>query len=433
MSEDEHSIHHHCEQPAPEQSMATVEGSPSTNSSALKTTQPPLVGTFSGKQGPLFELSLRTGAYTIATLGVYRFWAKTRLRRWHWSAIRIGGLPLEYVGDPIEKLLGFFIAVVILAFYIGVVNLLLMFASFSLFQGNTYAYAASLIGVVPIWFYARYRARRYILARTRWRGLRFGLEKGAWGYAWRALLFWLLTLVSCGFLWPLMTFQLEKYRTNRTSYGTACMEQGGSWTMLYPATSWIFAATLMGAVGYGASLSNSETMATILLTLSFVLFLYGAAYFRAKTLETLTTHKSLGGLSVSLSLKPFHLLWIYVSGYCAAATVSFFPFIAVVASFTIYHLQVGTAPEKLDEAFVIMFSWVPMTVQIVVSALFYFTIFLVWNAMREIWVTRRLHRLYAHNLVIYGAEHLKHIKQRPRDEHIEAEGFAEALDVGASI
>jgi hypothetical protein len=31
---------------------------------------------------------------------------KTRLRRWNWSSIRPDGLPLEYVGDPLEKLLG---------------------------------------------------------------------------------------------------------------------------------------------------------------------------------------------------------------------------------------------------------------------------------------------------------------------------------------
>ena len=36
---------------------------------------------------------------------------------------RPGGHPMEYVGDPMEKLLGFFIAVVILTFYIGIVNL----------------------------------------------------------------------------------------------------------------------------------------------------------------------------------------------------------------------------------------------------------------------------------------------------------------------
>ncbi|NNK16988.1 MAG: DUF898 family protein, partial [Sulfitobacter sp.] len=89
---------------------------------------------FTGKRAALFWLALKTGFFTILTLGFYRFWMKTRLRRWYWSAMRPGGHPLEYVGDPIEKLLGFFIAVVILTFYIGIVNLLLMFVSFSVFN-----------------------------------------------------------------------------------------------------------------------------------------------------------------------------------------------------------------------------------------------------------------------------------------------------------
>ena len=161
---------------------------------------------FVGRRGALFWLALKTGALTILTLGMYRFWMKTRLRRWYWSSIRPGGHPLEYVGDPIEKLLGFFIAVVILAFYIGIVNLLLIFVSFSLFQGNGIAYLISFVGVIPIWFYATYRARRYVLGRTRWCGVRFGLEPGAWGYAWRALLHWAITIVSFGLLWPRMTF-----------------------------------------------------------------------------------------------------------------------------------------------------------------------------------------------------------------------------------
>lgn len=164
---------------------------------------------------------------------------KTRLRRWYWSAIRPGGHPLEYVGDPWEKLLGFLIAVVILAFYIGVVNLILMFVSFSLFQGNVAAYGLSFLGVIPLWFYAQYRARRYILARTRWRGVRFALAPGAWGYAFRALGHWIVTILSLGLLWPRMTFWLEKYKTDRTYFGTARLVQEGRWTMLYPALKWI--------------------------------------------------------------------------------------------------------------------------------------------------------------------------------------------------
>ena len=186
-----------------------------------------------GTRGHLFRLALTSSVLTVLTLGIYRFWMKTRMRRFYWSAIRPGGQPLEYVGEPLEKLLGFLIAVVILAFYIGIVNLLLMFLSFSLFQGNYAAYAVSFIGVIPIMFYARYRARRYILARTRWRGLRFGMQPGAWGYAMRALLHWGLTILTLGLLWPRMTFLLEKYRTDRTFFGTERFSQGGEWRMLY--------------------------------------------------------------------------------------------------------------------------------------------------------------------------------------------------------
>jgi hypothetical protein len=104
---------------------------------------------------------------------------KTRLRRWYWSSIRPDGLPLEYVGDPLEKLLGIFIAPFDYAFYIGVVNLISIFARLPLFSSNLTAYAVSFTEVIPIYFFASYRARRYVLALTRWHGGRFGLEPGA--------------------------------------------------------------------------------------------------------------------------------------------------------------------------------------------------------------------------------------------------------------
>ncbi|MFV2003147.1 MAG: DUF898 family protein, partial [Paracoccaceae bacterium] len=128
-----------------------------------------------GTRARLFRLALWTSVLTVLTLGIYRFWMKTRLRRYYWSAIRPGGHPLEYVGLPMEKLLGFLIAVVFLAFYLGIVNLVLIFVSFSLLNTSFWAYGVSFVGVIPILFYARFRARRYILARTRWRGVRFGM------------------------------------------------------------------------------------------------------------------------------------------------------------------------------------------------------------------------------------------------------------------
>ena len=50
------------------------------------------------------------------------------------------------------------------------------------------------LAVLPLIFFAQYRARRYMLSRTRWRGLRFAMDAAAVGYAWRALLYFGLLL-----------------------------------------------------------------------------------------------------------------------------------------------------------------------------------------------------------------------------------------------
>lgn len=47
---------------------------------------------YSGSKGPLFRLAFKTGVLTVLTLGLYRFWMKTRMRRYYWSAIRPGGV-----------------------------------------------------------------------------------------------------------------------------------------------------------------------------------------------------------------------------------------------------------------------------------------------------------------------------------------------------
>ena len=254
-----------------------------------------LDGEFIGLRGRVFSLALKTGLFTVLTLGLYRFWMKTRLRRWYWSSVRVGGVPGEYVGDPLERLLGFLIAVAFLAFYIGIVNLILMFLSFSLFQGNVAAYALSFVGVIPLWFYASYRARRYVLARTRWRGIRFGLEPGAWGYAWRALTHWAITILTVGLLWPRMTFWLEKYRTDRTWYGDIKLEQEGKWTMLLGATKHIVLAVVIGGATVLLGLNGQPGF----FVASFVCALwfgFGLVYYRVKCWELLTNQKRAGGI-----------------------------------------------------------------------------------------------------------------------------------------
>jgi len=386
---------------------------------------------FSGSRWRIFRLTLWTGVLTVLTLGLYRFWQKTRIRRWYWSAIRPGGHPLEYVGDPYEKLLGFLIAVVILAFYIGVVNLLLMFISFSIFQGNVAAYLLSLVGVFPIWFYARYRARRYVLARTRWMGLRFGLAPGAWGFALRAVWHGFLALITLGLLWPRMTYKLEKYRTDRTWYGDRKFEQGGTWTMLFGAMKWHFVVLGLVVVcgilwGIGqAPLALTGSVAAALLGI------FAMVYYRVETLKRLTAEKRLGDMRLRLEASAFHVFLILFFGYLATLVVAAVP-TAFLAVFFFSLQSMGTLTDMgLDVPSIIADAERWMLIGL--SVMSYFAIFLVWSALSQAWVTLPLTRHYARGLRIERADNLPAVRQRPRDEHIEAEGFAEALDVGASL
>ncbi len=417
---------------------------------------------FAGKRSQLFWLALKSGFWTVLTLGFYRFWMKTRLRRWYWSAIRPGGHPLEYVGDPLEKLLGFFIAVVILTFYIGIVNLVLMFVSFSLFQSSVVGYVASFLGLVPIWFYAQYRARRYVLGRTRWRGVRFGLEQGAWGYAWRALVHWIVTICTAGLLWPRMTFWLEKYKTDRTFFGSVKLEQGGRWWMLYRATV-PFAVGVLGVLMLAFWLSVVDPLVTVdgggldlvldniertvfgdapgfawsrpgrlfLIMPIVMLLIYGVLHYRFVSKRILTNHKRAGDVCLTSGLNGLRISVIYGLGTTIAYTILILGIIAIVSmAFGLLGLdafleaQVGSA-DPLEG--------LPRWLSLGMVGLLYLGVFLLWGVLYHTFVTYPLMRHMAVTLSLVNVAGLARVSQRSRDAFAEAEGFAEALDLGAAI
>ena len=140
-----------------------------------------LNGVFLSEKSKLFWLALWTGALTIVTFGLYRFWARTRLRRYIWSSIKPGGDSFEYTGTGLEKFLGFLIALVVIMVYSGILQVVLDFIGYSLWGevisgpndsmddaliqiGLTYGAG---LAILPLIFFAQYRARRYIMSRTR--------------------------------------------------------------------------------------------------------------------------------------------------------------------------------------------------------------------------------------------------------------------------
>lgn len=367
---------------------------------------------------------------------------------------------MEYVGDPFEKLLGFFIAVVILTFYIGIVNLLLMFVSFSVFNSSWLGYIASFAGVIPIWFYARYRARRYVLGRTRWRGVRFGLEPGAWGYAGRALWYCFLTIITAGILWPRMTFLLEKYRTDRTYFGSAKLVQGGRWQMLYRAAlpfagaltvslllavwlyylaplmaltdfenfnfqSWYFRFATTGNTG---DLPLNDPWRLWLVPFCMTALLYGAIHYRWVAKRLMANHKESDGVTFASGLKAPRITMIYVFGIFISYLVLVLGiFLLFFSAAAIWGLEVLGSPGGSSLA------TLPDWLGYVVLGMLYIGVFLLWGVLHNTFVTYPLMRHMALSTQLPRSTGLAGISQRARDQFAEAEGFAEALDLGAAI
>ncbi len=393
---------------------------------------PPLKTDYAGRGGPMFRLALRTGLLTVLTLGIYRFWMKTRVRRYYWSAIRPGRQPLEFTGTPTEMLTGFLTAVVFLAFYIGIVNLLLMFFSFSLFEGQAPAYAVSFVGLLPIIFFAQYRARRYILARTRWRGIRFGLEPGVAGFVWRSAVWWTATLVSAGLLYPAQVWALEKYRTDRTWYGDAKFEQGGNWKSLYGAMKHVYLGAAIAIGGVVAEVTFEDEIWLVAVAMGVVWMGLGWAYWKANRFKRLTEQKRVAGAGFRCRPRPGKLVGIYLGGTLAISGI----LTAMLLGFAIVvGLLFGLVDEDVLEAGMDLtdLAQLPAWMGLIAGIFGYFTMFLFWGVLREVFLTLPLMRHFAETTEIVDIDGLNDVGQRARDEFAEAEGFADALPLGDGI
>jgi hypothetical protein len=399
---------------------------------------------YRGEQGPLFWLALKTALLSVITLGLYRFWAKSRIRKYFWSATAPGGDPMEYTGNGLEKLLGFLIAVAFLAVYLGLFQVVLSFVGLSVFSGGNTPEAqavqivisqATLIAVIPFIFYARYRARRYILSRTRWRGVRFGVDAAAWGYVWRAILHSIITIISFGLLLPRQTFTLEKYKIDRTWYGNTKFVQGGKWTDLYPAMKHYFIAAILIVVPSVLILVSEQYVLLILVFFGLFWFYYAFAYYSVVSFQILGDQKKLGEhVSFITAPRPSKVFWTYVLGTLLASIcvgLVFTAFSIVAVSFMgLTNLDVFSQGEQLFD--LTNFN-IGFYIGIGVLLFGYFATLVSYGVFLMIFVSQPVLEHYVQVTKILNPEALDDIQQRSRDEMVEAEGFADALDVGTSI
>lgn len=387
-----------------------------------------LEGKYSGDGPGIFRLAFVTSLLTLVTLGIYRFWAKTRIRKYIWSSVSFDRDAFEYTGTGLEKFLGFLVAIVVLALYLAVVQMLLFFFGMNIFTEPTTieemvaqmaATYLTLLAVAPLWFFAAYRARRYKMARTRWRSIRFGMEKGAWGYAMRAIGHWFLTISTLGLLLPRQTFYLERYMTDRSWYGNVRFTQGGKWTALYPAMKHLFIGVGIIALGAVLMAAGSEGAGVAVLVVGYLWAAVGLVYYRVRAFAYLTDNKYLGD-RVRFQANPSTgtLIGIVLLGGLAIGVAAAVLFGAAGTVIFGAAMAGGGAPSGGI---------------VVLAVLFYLAAFLVVGALSLALITQPVIRHVVETLSLPESAGLAMIRQRAHDEGADAEGFADALDVGGAI
>jgi uncharacterized membrane protein YjgN (DUF898 family) len=188
---------------------------------------------FHGRWQDFAKIALPNLLLTIVTLGFYRFWGTTRERRYLWGQTQFIDERLEWTGTGKELFVGF----IMVFFLIGIPFIILQLLSQRLiFQGSPGLAAAISFLMALLIFYlggvARFRALRYRLSRSYWRGIRGGSHDP--GYLYGASYMWksIVGMIPLFLLVPWSMISLWNERWNDMSFGPYRFESTARWTHL---------------------------------------------------------------------------------------------------------------------------------------------------------------------------------------------------------
>lgn len=213
---------------------------------------------FTGTMSEFFVMQLVNLALTVVTLGIYRFWAVTRVRRYLWSHTMVQGAPLEWAGTGMELFKGFLILFLFFSIPFGALSFWLQ----TLILQQQWAlagiiYAVILIGVLYLSGVAIFRMVRYRLNRTYWQGVRGGSDDGGWTFG--------LGYLARGFTVPLSVTLTLPWLTAwgwnalfaKMSFGSLSFSADARWRTLFNKYLAAIGLSVLVLVGIGVAIGTS--------------------------------------------------------------------------------------------------------------------------------------------------------------------------------
>jgi len=402
---------------------------------------------YDDSQGGLAGLTIKGYLLTMITLGIYRFWYLTNLRRFFWSHTSVHQSPLEYTGRGLEIFIGFLIALAV------IVPLNLVPLAFV----TAFGPGGQLVSfvLVPIYailiFFAFYRSRRYRVNRTLWRGLRAHQTGAGWAYAFRALGWMLLGILTLGLIVPMAVTDLYRYRISRMYLGSVPFTFVGDWRMIakpYFVPWAIFMLPLLILIGITAVVTDAGTVlseairtgeiaqhlgertgeavqvwASMLAPLLFVWFLFPllvVPYYYARRTSALFSATQLQGVRCSVTIRARSLYAIY-GLYMLLVLVIFGVGGGIIGGLG---FSIGSNANSASGpvATILSFGGIFIT---------YLVIIILLAIAAVLMLQRRIWKLVAGSITILNPELLDELAGRMHDsEGGFGAGMADALDVG---
>ena len=282
---------------------------------------------FTGNWREYLPIAVTNALLTIVTLGIYRFWAAARQRRYLWSHTEVIDDSLEWTGTGREMFFGFLIVIAVLAPFFLFIQFLFpaliargkadaAFGVIFLFE----------IGLLYLGGFARFRALRYRLSRTYWHGIRGGSNDPGWNYGGQYLGRYALTFMTMFIMFPWAATRLWNGRWNAMSFGPLQFRASldaeglkGRWALVYLAPIGLLLVALAATAMAGMAMNgaNGPPVGLIaVLGFAFVLFYVAiplmtlnwfAAYYRNAAAAT-----SLGDLQFGFEATTLQWLGLFL-------------------------------------------------------------------------------------------------------------------------
>lgn len=248
---------------------------------------------FTGSWQEYLPIAASNILLTIVTLGIYRFWAAARQRRYLWSRTEVIDDTLEWTGTGKEMFIGFLVVTLLLLPFF----LFIQFAFPALMARGMEVAAGVLfllfyVALVYLGGVARFRALRYRLSRSWWRGIRGGSDEPGWRFGAEYLGRHALSVVTLFIMFPWAATRLWNSRWNEMSFGglhfRSNLDAKGlklRWAAIYLVPPALI--LLLGALAFFAVGGGDRTAADARVGIFGMLFVVFAVVYLAIPLLTL--------------------------------------------------------------------------------------------------------------------------------------------------